>query len=380
MPTEPEWQSDGVGDRENSEQRPNTASMKYVYTAAWRVVSGLNLPEGLAQAQFFDSPTCSIWLLKDPSAELFIIEQAIGFANCWLERAFTGKTSDDWPAELAVQTAKEAARRVEKTKGNPVLVVIMRGDAAVPEPDKVQSFAGMRYVHEAIDKKAIRGAHSKDIEAARLAVSLAGDAESARFQFLLDGVCLVDDDGVPIYSVTLEMHANLSSTSPVTPEILVSATQTVGQLLAHVELAATRRLYVQMADVDADPIRAFLAGWTALEILINKLFNRLESWFYLPTIAGAHAEMRARFMWRIAEVMKDKYRIGDKFLAVTVLLLPDLDEAAVAALETSFKQVKSMRDKITHGQEFDPKALPQSALTNLLRTYVRAAIKLKPQE
>ena len=56
---------------------------------------------------------------------------------------------------------------------------------------------------------------------------------------------------------------------------------------------------------------------------------------------------------RIKDVMKDKYRLTDKFVLIASFLSNEIEEDI-----ESFKSMKKLRDDIFHGKEFNEETLP----------------------
>jgi hypothetical protein len=127
-----------------------------------------------------------------------------------------------------------------------------------------------------------------------------------------------------------------------------------------------------MAENEDEPLKAFLFGWSALEILVSKMFIAFEEEFMSPLLGGAQARLRERFLRRVREVMKAKYRLVEKFTCVTVALFPDAADADVAGYLEQFERLKRMRDKLLHGEDVPEKMLPIHELSGLLRRYVLA--------
>ena len=107
-----------------------------------------------------------------------------------------------------------------------------------------------------------------------------------------------------------------------------------------------------MADVGTDRLKAFLSGWTALEILIGKAFNTYEQVFLSPLKNAGQATLRDRFLDRIKVVMKDKYRLTDKFVVVAAVLFPAIPDIELEGDYETFCRLKKLRDSISHGDEF----------------------------
>ncbi|MBK1731701.1 hypothetical protein CKO41_07835 [Thiococcus pfennigii] len=72
--------------------------------------------------------------------------------------------------------------------------------------------------------------------------------------------------------------------------------------------------------------------------------------------------------------MKDKYRLTDKFIAVTAVLFPSIEDAEAEKNYSDFCKLKELRDSIFHGEPFSEKDLPVHEMAALLRKYVLARI------
>ena len=72
--------------------------------------------------------------------------------------------------------------------------------------------------------------------------------------------------------------------------------------------------------------------------------------------------------------MNDKYRLTDKFIAVTAVLFPSIEDAEIEKNYADFCKLKGLRDSIFHGEPFSEKDLPVHVLAALLRKYVVARI------
>ena len=111
-----------------------------------------------------------------------------------------------------------------------------------------------------------------------------------------------------------------------------------------------------------------------MEILIAKSFKSYEQAFLSPFTKAEQPTLRERFLARIKGVMKDKYRLTDKFIAVTSVLFPGAADGDVQQDYEKFCKLKDLRDSIFHGEPFSEKELPVHELAALLRKYVLARI------
>ena len=72
------------------------------------------------------------------------------------------------------------------------------------------------------------------------------------------------------------------------------------------------------------------------------------------------------FLERIKDVMKDKYRLTDKFSLVASFLSNEITDDI-----NLFKRLKNIRDNISHGKEFDEETLPVEDARKLVSKYLR---------
>jgi hypothetical protein len=115
-----------------------------------------------------------------------------------------------------------------------------------------------------------------------------------------------------------------------------------------------------------DRLRAFQSGWAALEIFVNKVFGHYEGHFFDGLVDDAGATAHASYVARIRGVMKDKYRLADKFALVASSLAPGEADADLDA----FREAKAKRDDLAHGQDVSEIELPVELVQALLKRYV----------
>ena len=72
-------------------------------------------------------------------------------------------------------------------------------------------------------------------------------------------------------------------------------------------------------DGQTEPLRAFVAAWSALEIFTNKVFKAYEEIWFVGLSKGK-VGTETKHIERIRAVMKEKYRLLDKFTIVAVVL------------------------------------------------------------
>jgi hypothetical protein len=116
-------------------------------------------------------------------------------------------------------------------------------------------------------------------------------------------------------------------------------------------------------------MRSFLAVWTAIEIFINKTFKAYEEPFFRELNEGDYPDARRQYFERLRDVMKDKYRLIDKFRLIAFQLRPEKADEDVSQLNWAKKD----RDNLLHGQEIDKASLPVRTVQELARRYLHLA-------
>lgn len=112
-------------------------------------------------------------------------------------------------------------------------------------------------------------------------------------------------------------------------------------------------------------MRAFISAWTSLEILINRIFSIYEDKFIYNIENDHNSHGVNQFLTRIKDVMKDKYRLTDKFSLIASYLSAEVTEDIEL-----FKSMKKIRDDISHGKEFNEETLPVENARKLASKYL----------
>jgi hypothetical protein len=120
-------------------------------------------------------------------------------------------------------------------------------------------------------------------------------------------------------------------------------------------------------DRATDELQGFIAAWAAIEIFVNQTFKSTYGPRWYQTIESSVSESAKRAIERINEVMKDKYRLSDKFLIIASLLDPD----GAATAEKDFRSLKEIRDNLAHGLDLREGPLPTESVQKLLLKFLR---------
>jgi len=348
--------------------------MQYCYKVAWTVVGGINLPQGAEPIELYRSGSYRFMLTNNPDSLLLDVDRGVALGRLLL----FGLVGQNGPEEFSIALEKHIeeikAERTNKFGSQPVLVFEANGEIEPALTSNLREHENYVVTLDAFDKKAVMRNHQAEIESMKLAIAFESEY-SSKFAALSEDTFLISETGQIIYSINLLFSGEVSASSALLPERAVSISDRFSLLQNSNDLKSVGRLIAQMTDSRTDRLKAFLAGWTALEILISKAFMRYEDIFLSPLTNAEQPSLRERFLERVKGVMKDKYRLTDKFVAVAVVMFPNAPDEEIQDDFREFCNLKKMRDSILHGVEFLESALPNSELASLLRKYVLAHVK-----
>jgi len=347
--------------------------MHYNYKAAWAVIGGTNLPKDTQPIELYRSEQCRFVLTNSPDILLADIDRGSAVGRLMLKGLVGQAGTANFADALEAEVDEIKAERAKSVGAQTVLVVEANGeiDAAINEP--FREHEDFIVTFDAVNKQAVARIHQSEIQAMKLAVAFESETPS-RFASLGEGTYLTNEAGKIVYSISFTMSGDLTVSSAMSVEGADRISERYAMLQRAGDLESVERLFSQMSDYGTDRLKAFLSGWAALEILIAKAFKSYEHAFLSPLANAAQPTLRERFLNRIKDVMKDKYRLTDKFLAVAAVLFPDAPDKEIQEDFKQFSKLKQLRDSISHGDEFTERDLPVHELAKLLRKYVLAHV------
>jgi hypothetical protein len=274
-----------------------------------------------------------------------------------------GSTFEEWfTKELGNVKASRANQ-----KG---VFLVFEGETNVLAPDfrMRKDTEKLAVCFDAIDKSEARELFGPAIQSVMAILSLSLPANADRqIERIGEVIYLVDPDSEkPIYTYSAQIDApRLSIASPLTEAIISNAATRISKTIDDKTLARPASLLITSLNRATDALQAFIAAWSALEIFVNANFKATyeAQWFDIME-NGAPLAARPVFE-RFKDVMSDKYRLADKFLIIASVL--DASGAATDAGE--FRQLKTVRDSVSHALE-TPAHLPTEAVQRLLLKYM----------
>ena len=348
--------------------------MRYTYKAAWSVVGGINLSKDALPVELFKSERCRFVLTNNPDILLADIDTGNAVGRLMLT-SLIGQRNADFPTALEAAVMEIQAERAKKFGSHAVLVFEANGEVEAVINETSREHQEFIVTFDAVNKQEVARIHRNEIEAMKLAIAFESEA-SSKFATLGGDTYLTNEAGKLIYSISFSMSGEMTTGTVLSDKGVERISSRYGLLQGTNDMESVERLFSQMADHETDRLKAFLSGWTGLERLIAKTFKAYEHAFLSPLTNADQPTLRERFLDRIKDVMKDKYRLADKFVAVAAVLFPDAPNDEMQEDIKKFDQLKRLRDIISHGEEFSEKDLPIHELATLFRKYMLAYVMM----
>jgi hypothetical protein len=337
--------------------------MNYTYIEAWSVL-GVMLPEGTQSYEIGHSDCCRFVLTRDPDALLTIIDRQLAIGN-FIQNVgpLAQLASND--AVLSSTIEKIQVERRNKIMNQAVMIVEARGETEISLKEPYREFdefiVSLGAMNDDNEEKLVK-IHRSDIEAMKVALALESE-DPPRFYKLSSGVYFTDVGNKTIYNIRFSFSGSGFSSAKLTSEGADRISARYNILRQAKDMDKVQRLFSLMADYKNTPLLAFISGWTALEILINKSFETYKE------VLTKEPSVRDMFLNRKNKNTKepDEYTLMDKFILSVLKLFPsDVDDDC-----EKFSELKKLRNSI-HNKEFSEPHLPVSELATFLRKYMHA--------
>lgn len=341
--------------------------MDYKYTVIYRFegISSSNLDEDKI---VYKNDGCGIVaiLTADVNKYCLSIDTGLACASLLLRGLFGGEQIQDLPIAIDAEITKIQEKRISSQKSGAYVVIIIDGQAELDIKENLHRETDQfRICFDAIDKESIREQHRETIHVIVASFAIVTDPEY-HVEKVVCGTCFIDENGKPLYSYTFQggrVRAIVSR--PVDAEKVREINAAINLSASNIYLMTPFRLLTQSLEATQDDLRAFMTAWSALEILTNKIFSLYEHKFITGIADGHNSHGVNTFLERIKDVMKDKYRLTDKFSLIASFLSGD-----IAGDIELFKRMKKQRDDISHGKEFDEEGLPVEDARKMAAKYL----------
>jgi hypothetical protein len=267
---------------------------------------------------------------------------------------------------LARQERKIRENR-NKSKKSPGCYLVYKAEGDLIDPPRLHVARKVGIVgfgFDIIDGRRYRSIHKAALHGVATALSLVIEegTGSPEINSITDAVYLNGKGGLTIYPQKIEE----STVSVVTSKSLSSAeldrlSHYIPLIVSDHRIEVAISLFVQSHRRDGDNLRAFIAAWSALELLVNRLAKviRLE-WENLLQNAKLPAWDK-----NLCGVAPEDYRMRDRFYSVACTL----DVRAAKADCEKFRQANDSRSGYYHRGDIQEKELPTNDVQSLFLKY-----------
>jgi len=294
------------------------------------------------------------------------LDEGLAIAYMALRSMIGQEHGNEFEERLKVQVGEIRERRRKEHAGNAFIVFTALGEIVEWNPKYEHEIGNRVVAFEAVPKGLISNKYQSVIRTI-LASFLVGCQDVCGFKNVGEGAFFIDDKGRTVHQLRMEVGS---------PEV-IAYRHIQHKTLDHVkELLKKRKLGHELddpgrllnlaCDRNSDSLLAFLAAWTGLEMFTKKVFKAYEASLFQPTAGASTPLLPPKVAERVRVVMKDKWKLTDKFLVVSSALSP-ADYAVDAA---NFRKIKKTRDDMFHAQTVDKETLPTEDTQRLLRKYI----------
>ena len=343
--------------------------MKARYISIWRLRGASELSDAADGYEVAQSGSYAVAkIVANPEAFFTHVDRAQALAAVVLKGIFTpGALEPENP--LMAELDKIRSTRCAKTPRTAYLVIEGEDEAATPNLSKRADTDSFIVCFDAIDKGQEREKYRSFTDAviAALTLGLPPDVDH-KVEHLGEVIFLQDaSEPRPIYTLSITGGpARLSLARRIEKQDLDGVARLVSALVKDKSIARAQELLSTSLSESTTDLEAFLAAWSALEIFVNKSFKAVYEKQWFATVETTASAASKPIFARLKDVMRDKYRLLDKFLMVAATLNPI---GATRDVET-FRGLKTLRDKLMHDAEV-PRHLPTHEIQTLLKEYMR---------
>jgi hypothetical protein len=340
-----------------------TSTMTFKYLSAYKV-QGVSTRSTDPDILLLDRPDLGMkaTLTWEVDRHLHPRDRYLALATLML----TGQlNADDVDEILNADVEEIRSDRVRRLGADGAVVIEIEGVVEIDQ-EPMRKFEQFDLYNEVVDKEGIREQFKQDITAFISALSIASGG-TFRTDKLADGIHLVNTEGRIAYSVSVSADPVTAYVARAIDSPTIEGTRRYSDLLiGNQDLEKVSTLFAQSLETQTDRFRKFIFVWTALEILVSKVFGHYERSFIDALIGESSMAGAKEYFERVTEVMKSRYRLVDKFSVFATILA---GEDGLADIE-KIKRIKRIRDAVFHGEDVPDSSLPTDELQELVGRYL----------
>ena len=276
---------------------------------------------------------------------------------------------------LKRETARIRKQRHKEQK-SPGCYLVYRAEGALVEPPDLSVARRAGNIGFGIDnirRDPYRKIHKPALHATvtALSMAIANSNGSPHTDFIGDVIYLKGKEDLTFYCRIMEMgslSATISSKSAI--DHLESAKEYIPAMLDDNSIETAISLFVQPQNKGNGNLRSFIAAWSALELIVNRLSKTTgPKWCELLSTGSIP-------VWDkdLKNVLPPNYRLRDRFFAVACVL----NQSTAVADADVFVRANDKRSDFYHRMGVKEEALPTNDVQMLFRKYLRLSLSYQP--
>jgi hypothetical protein len=252
------------------------SDLEYTFTLAWSIHGGIKLPEGTKRLDLINSKHGQIYLCTEISDDLRQVMSMHALRSALVFKRFSGNQL------ILVDAHKQAfdslVNEVEAKSRSRVMLCYRSNGIFPGEIDFDRCYCDEDddacLCHDAFNDSALVEQAQGEILMAKLALSRLHDGD-IEYQHLFDFLDYRDDSGRPYFRIKVQGNAAKMYIGKTVDDALSQSAskflRNAGGLSTSASMPLT--LFSIVTQVDTDPLLAFVAGWAALDLLIEDAYE-----------------------------------------------------------------------------------------------------------
>lgn len=346
--------------------------MKATLVLIYKVLGASRLADGFSKGPVYDSGAVVAHLTENVDKAWEHVDRANALVGLLLG-SFKGQRlgSEDQVEKpesdlVSREMAIERERRLKEHGSGVFLTISAAKDVGEPLLNATRLMGEFGIALDAIDKNQLRTSLDPSINAILAAVALSLP-DNAEHQIKKAGQAVYLHAEQPLYAVDFELGTpRLSVGSAFDVDRFNEIGATAKALSKQEKLVRSLRLHVLGNSRDTDPLLAFIAAWSGLEIFTATMFKERYNAQWYRMLSSATPAAAGKVIERFEEVMADKLRLADKFGVIASILNPHEAEKDIA----DFNAMKKRRDDYFHALEGSQDRYPTDDILRLHRKYL----------
>jgi hypothetical protein len=348
--------------------------MKFVFLSAYRILGIAQRPTD-ADVLLFEEPNLQtrVVITSQMTEYWFVLDRHIALASMLLMGLVGQPLSDEFNTRLEEQISVVRNSRSKSLGSDGILIIEIKGDINADVKEPMHVIGDYVVCFDAYDKKCLHSGLQDRVASILVALRIGGPRRY-ELENIGTGSYLINTEGRIVHSFSIEVGTpNVYMSSPLNTEQVKMLREDIALLFGDEKITRVVRLFSHSLERNLDDFRSFISAWSAIEILIGKIFPIYHKTLISELSKTSTAPGLKQYLERISCVMNDKHTLLDKFAVISIFLNKEQQAGDI----DSFKHIKRIRDRISHGEEIPDASLPLRELQVILDKYIRSYLRCR---